>query len=171
MKKGFKWALLAGLLLVSAAANAQVKLGYISSSEIFQAMPERDSATTKLEAYAAELQDQLEVMQVELNTKYQDYLKNATTLSDAIRQTREGELRSIQTRIEETQQLFQQDLAQMEQTLLNPVFDRLTAAIQAVAKANGITAVFESSGGGMLYHDPAGMTDMAPLVKRELGIQ
>ncbi len=170
MKNVLKWILLAGFALCGTAAMGQVKLGFIDSSELFMAMPERDSAIVKLEAYSAELQDQLEVMEVEFNTKYQDYLKNLTTYTDAVRTAKENELNGIRTRLEETNQLFQQELANMQQALLAPINEKMNVAIEKVAKNNGMTAVFDLSAGAVVYHDPATMTDMLPLVKRELGI-
>ncbi len=166
-----KWAMLAGVMLVSAAAMGQVKLGFINSGSLFEVMPERDSAIVKLEAYAADLQEQLDVMQVELHTKFQEYQKNSTTYSDALRSSKEAELQGISQRIEQDRQLFQQDFNNMQQSLMDPVVEKMRAAIEKVSKENGMTAVFDLAAESMLYHDTATMIDMLPLVKAELGIK
>ena len=171
MKNVLKWALLAGMLLAGTAAMGQVKLGFIDSGELFQAMPERDSADVKMQAFAAELQEQLEVMQVELNNKVQEYLKMATTVNETVRASKENELDGLRTRLAETQQLFQQDYNNMQQTLVNPILEKMNAAIEKVSKANGMTAVLDLAAQAMVYHDTATMTDLLPLVKAELGIK
>lgn len=168
MKNVMKWVLLACLVAGSTAAMGQVKLGYINSGELFQLMPERNEAITNLEAYAAELQEQLEQIQVEWNTKFQDYQKNLSTYNDSIRSAKENELQGISDRLQQTQQQFQQDLGNMENTLLTPVVEKMNEAIDKVSKENGMTVVFDVS--SVVYYDAVAMTDMLPLVKRELGI-
>lgn len=168
MKNVMKWVLLACLVAGSTAVMGQVKLGYINSGELFQLMPERNEAITNLEAYAAELQEQLEQIQVEWNTKFQDYQKNLSTYNDSIRSAKENELQGISDRLQQTQQQFQQDLGNMENTLLTPVVEKMNEAIDKVSKENGMTVVFDVS--SVVYYDAVAMTDMLPLVKRELGI-
>ena len=171
MKNGLKLVLVAFLTIVGSAAMAQqVKLGYINSQELFQAMPERDSAFTKLNAYAAELEGQLEMIQVELNNKLQDYQKNAATFTDAIRTMKEKELQDLNARLQQSNQIAQEDLENQQAVLLGPVFEKMNAAIEKTAQANSITAVFDVAAGAMIYHDKNAMVDMLPLVKRELGI-
>ena len=173
MKNALKIILLA-LVVVSATATVkaqQIKLGYISSQDLIMAMPERDSAQVKFEAYALELQDQLELLQVEFNTKYQKFQKEVNTYSEAIREMKAKELNDLNTRMQESQQVAEQDLQRMQGDLYTPIFEKADEAIKKVAKANGITAVFEASQGAMLYFDENTMIDLLPLVKKELGIQ
>lgn len=173
MKNALKLLLLA-LVVMSGTATVkaqQIKLGYISSQELIVAMPERDSAQTKFEAYALELQDQLELLQVEFNTKYQKFQKEVNTYSEAIREMKAKELNELNTRMQESQQVAEQDLQRMQGELYSPIFEKADEAIKKVAKDNSITAVFESAQGAMLYFDENVMIDLLPLVKRELGIQ
>lgn len=170
MKNVMKWMLLACLTVGSTAAMGQVKLGFINSGELFQLMPERQEAYTKLEAYSADLTEQLEQIQVEFNSKLQDYQKNSSTYNDTQRSMKETELQSISSRLQESQQIAENDFAKMQETLLNPVIEKMNNAIQKVAKDNGMTTVFDLAAGALIYHDTSAMTDLLPLVKQELGI-
>ena len=171
MKNVMKLVLAAAFVLGGTTVMAQqIKLGYVNSQELFAAMPERDSAFVKLEAYATELQDQLDLIRVELNTKFQDYQKNMSTYTDGVRNMRESEIQSISTRLQESQQMAEEEIQRAQGELLTPVFDKLNAAIEKVSKDNGLTAVFDVAAGAMIYHDTNTMVDMLPLVKRELGI-
>ena len=164
--------MLAGMLLVSAASMGQVKLGYLDSEALFTAMPERDSAIVKLEAYSAELQQQINVMREELQNKFQDYQKTLATDAPAVRASKETELQAVQERINQNTEIFQQDLMIMQRQLMEPIEEKMRTSIDKVSKANGITAVFDTAPGGpMLFHDPAAMTDLMPLVKADLGIK
>ena len=68
----------------------------------------------------------------------------------------------------ELQGLAQQAIAQEEQELMTPVLEKAQAAIKSVAQANGMLAVFEDA--AMIYFDEVNMTNLTPLVKKELGI-
>ena len=74
------------------------------------AMPESDSAQAKIERLAADYEQQLEEMKVELNKKYDDYLTNRDKYTDLIRQTKEADIQEMQQRIANFEQMAQQDL-------------------------------------------------------------
>ena len=148
----------------------QVKLGYINSQELFVAMPERETAIEQLQGYVAELENQLELIQVELNNKMQEYTKNLATYTDAIRTMKENEINGLNARLQESNQIAEQELQRLQAELLSPVFEKLNEAVEKVAKDNGITVVFDTAAGSMLYHDVSTMIDVLPLAKAELGI-
>ncbi len=172
MKKILGLALFAALILCGSTGNAQqLKFGYINSSMLISVMPERDSAQTKYQAFALELQDQLEGLETEMGTKLQKYQKEVNTYSESVRATKEKELNDLSTRVNEFRQAAQQDLDEMEQSLMRPVIEKANEAIQKVAKANGFVAVFDLAAGSLLYYDSTSMTDILPLVKTELKIK
>jgi len=65
-----------------------LKFGHINRNELIQAMPEFDSARVTLEKLNTELQNAAELLQVELNNKYEAYLKDGKNLTDLVRQTK-----------------------------------------------------------------------------------
>ncbi|MDR2936669.1 MAG: OmpH family outer membrane protein [Rikenellaceae bacterium] len=171
MKKILGPALFAVLILCGSTGYAQqVKLGYVNSSLLISVMPERDSAQTKYQAFALELQDQLEGLETEMGTKLQKYQNEVNTYGEAIRAQKEKELNELSNRVNEFRQAAQQDLDEMEQTLMRPVIEKANEAIQKVAKDNGFTAIFDLAAGALLYYDTATMTDILPLVKTALNI-
>ena len=85
-------------------------------------------------------------------------------------ETKERELQELGQRIQQFQQNAQQEMAQMQQTLMTPVIDKAQAAVTKVAKAQGLTYVFDLSAGALIYYDEAVSVNLLPLVKKELGI-
>ncbi len=168
MKKAMKWVLLTLLVAAGSSAMAQVKLGYINTQELIEAMPERDSANTKYEKLYTELSSQLEEMQVEYQRQLTEYTQQMSTLTPAVQTQREQSLQDMLRRIQESQQLAQQDLERSNQELFAPIVEKATTMIPKVAKDNGITAVFDSP--TLIYYDESTMIDLLPLVKRELGL-
>jgi outer membrane protein len=169
MKKVLKLTLAVVMVMCSTSLFAQ-KFGRINSQEIFASMPETKTAETELQAYAQELSAQIETLQVEFNTKYQEYQKNEATWNESIKQLKNKELVDIDNRIREFQQVAQQDMMKKQEELLAPIRDKATNAINEVAKAGGYIFVYDVTTGTMAYIDVAVVTDLGPAVRAKLGI-
>ena len=120
MKKLIKLTLVVALVLGSSSLFAQ-KLGRINLEEIITLMPEYKEMMTNMEAYSKDLRDNLETIQVELNTKYNDFQKNKATYSEVTRQLKEKELTDLQNRLQEFYQSAQEDLQKKEKELTDPI--------------------------------------------------
>ncbi len=169
MKKILKLTLVAAMMLACTSLYAQ-KLGRVNLEEIVVAMPEYKEMITNMEAYSKDLRDNLETIQVEFNTKYQEYQKNRNTYSEVTRQLKESELGDLQNRLVQFQESAQQDLARRENELTAPILEKAQNAVSKVGKEGGYVAVFNTGIPSMVYYDEAAMTDLTPAVKKELGI-
>ena len=167
MKNVLKLTLALAMMLSCTTLFAQ-KLGRINSQEVMLAMPETAEMQTKLQAVAKDWEENLELINVEFNNKLQEFQKNLNSMSDAARQIKEKDLNDLRQRGTEMQQMAQQDLARQEQELMTPIIEKAQNAIQAVSKAGGFTAIFET--GSLVYFDETTLIDITPLVKKELGI-
>ena len=166
MKKVLKLTLAVVCVMFSTSLFAQ-KIGRISSQEVVVNMTEYKEAQTQIEALAKDLQAQMETIQVEMNTKIQEYQKGAETMTDAVRQLKEKELNDLNTRLQEFNQVAQQELQKKEQELMEPIIKKANEAIAEVSKAGGYTVIFET--GQMIYFDEAQVKDITPEVKAKLG--
>lgn len=161
---------LVALFAATNIASAQPKFGYVNSQEIIFSMPEIAEVQASLEKLQKDLEEQLEIIQVEYNNRLVEYQKNGASYSDAIRQSKEQELMSLQQRYEELGKAGSQDLQNQQTKLMQPVIEKARAAINKVAAEGGYIAVFDMAAGSLAYYDAAQMTDLAPIVKKELGI-
>lgn len=169
MKNALKLTLAVAMILGATSLFAQ-KFGRINTQELIMLMPETKEMQTNMEAYAKNLQDQVESIGVEFNTKLQDYQKNYDTLSDAVRQLKEKELQELQNRRTEFEQVAQQDYQKHQNELLAPIVTKAKEAIDKVAKTGLYTVIFDTSTGSLAYFDEAALTDITPEVKKLLGI-
>lgn len=169
MKKILKLTLAIALLMGSTSLFAQ-KFGRINTQEIIMSMPETKTMQTNMETYAQELQDNIETMQVEFNTKLQDFQKNFNTLTDIAKEMKEKDLNDLQNRIREFQERAQQEYQKKQNELLAPIIEKAKNAIDKISAAGGYLVVFDTSTGSLAYFDEANLTDIAPEVKKELGI-
>lgn len=132
-------------------------------------MPERDSAVIKLQNYAKELEETMQGMQQEFNTKLQTYQQKNATWTAAILEAKTKELEEMQQRLQMFDQNAQQEMAQLQQSLFAPVFEKANKALETIATAGGYTYVFDLSTGTILFKG-ATSNDLLPEVKKELGI-
>ena len=161
MKKTLKLmvvALLFGAAVVVPSKAGAQKFGHINSQEIVALMPERDSAIVKLQKFGKELTEVQQAMQKDFDAKLKEYQDKRATWTEATIKVKEEELTSLQQRIEQYTQTAQQD------------FNSRQEAIDKVAKAQGLTYVFDLATGAIIYTDENTSVNMLPLVKAELGI-
>ncbi len=169
MKNALKLTLAVVMTLGATSLFAQ-KFGRINTQELIMLMPETKEMQTNMEEYAKNLQDQVESIGVEFNNKLQDYQKNYETMSDAVRQLKEKELQELQNRRSEFEQVAQQDYQKHQNELLAPIVNKAKEAIDKVSKAGLYTVIFDTSTGSLAYFDEAALTDIAPEVRKVLGI-
>jgi outer membrane protein len=164
-----KIALIAAAALLSLAASAQdFKLGYVDFTELMQLMPEMDSARVQIDAASLEAQETYQAMVEEYQSKAQQYEQKQSSWTPAIAQSKANELQQIMTRIQEFEQAIQQDLAQLQNSLQAPIYEKAQKAIEEIAKAKGVAAVMEKN--SLLYIDPAQMIDLTPDARLAVGI-
>lgn len=150
-------------------ANAQ-KFGHINTSELVSLMAETDSARVQLEAYQNELIEEMDAMQTEYNTKLNTYQQKNASWTAAIRESKENELLEIRQRLEQFQQTAQQDLANMQQTLMMPVYQKAQEAINKLGKDNNLLYIFDTSAGALIYIDEEQSMNLLSKAKEALGI-
>ena len=150
--------------------NAQkvIKLAHIDSQALLQSMYEYDSAVVKIQAFIKDLQGEIETQQVEINRKSDEFQKNSANLTDLVRTSRQQEIAGMYQRLQEFQQNAEQSLQQEQAKIMQPVQEKATKAIEAVAKENGVTYVLE---GQTLLYKAGDALDLLPLVKQHLGIK
>ena len=160
-------------------ANAQQKFGHLNTDEIYATMPEAKTATAALEAFAKKLNGDLEKMGQEYTTKLKAAQDKQKTLSEANKdvvgkelQAADLELQDLQKRIQDAQGKGNEAIEAKRNELFPPVGQKLSNAVNAVAKEKGLAYVFDISVSqgfnNLLYFD--GGEDITAAVKAKLGI-
>ena len=161
-----KLLILIAVILGVSTVSAQ-KFARINLQDVVMAMPEFEEMQKNLEAFGKDLQEQMEQIQVEFNNKLADFQKNQATMAASIKQMKQQELEQLQQRFGE---IAQQDFQKKQAELFEPVQKKAQEAVQKVSKSAGYIAVFDTSIQSLAYFDEAQLVDIAPLVKKELGI-
>lgn len=147
----------------------ELKFGHVNIQQMVAELPEKIAADKELQSEATKLQEQLQVMQQDLQTKYNGYMAQRDTLPDLIRATKEKEIQDYEQRMQQYSQMAQQSLGQKEQQLLQPIIMKVQKAIDEVGQEQGLIYIFDISTQVVVYHSEKSV-DCAPLVKTKLGV-
>jgi len=164
MKKLFVFALAAFASLGLSAQN----FGRVNFSELVALMPEMDKAREVIAASQKEAEETYSAMVEEFQSKYTQYNQKRDSWTAAIRESKERELSDMQNRIQEFQNNISQELQQQQNQLQAPIYEKANKAVQELAKAKGLTALFDST--QALYFDETKVVDLTPEARKALGI-
>ena len=171
MKTTLKIVVAIAIVALCSNVSAQTqKFAHINIEELIVSMSEYDSAQVKLQREEKGLTQELELLNVERNRKYEEFTKNQAVWTDLVKQSRADEIQSMNQRIEQFQQTAMERLQQMQGELMQPILEKANKAIEFVAKEQGITYVI-SGNPQILLFKAVGTTDLLPDVKKHLGIK
>ncbi len=169
MMKQLKSLLIAALLFVGASqtVSAQAKVAHINVNELMTNMPDMKAANAQLEKLGKTYDTEYNTMVDEFKNKIKKYEAEATTVTDAVNDTRQTEVQDMRARIEQYQQTASKELQTKQEEIVKPILEKARLAIQKVAKAKGYQYVLDASvGSGVLVADGP---DLLADVKKELG--
>ncbi len=173
MKRITKLFILVLMMAATAFSAGAQKFGYLNSAEILSGMAEVKQANSSMEALQKQLQKKGQQMVQAYQTKLQDLQKKeqAGELSPKQIEDEAAKLKGEEEKIGKFQQDMDSQIREKQNTLLQPIFDRVNEAIKNVAKENGYSYVFDrnsAQGSTILYADET--QDVTTLVKAKLGL-
>ena len=158
------------MLFASLQMSAQ-KVGYINTEKILSVIPEYKSAQIQLENLSKQYSQKIESEYAKIETMYQTYQQQKGSLSAQVRAQRENEIISREQNVKELQKTyFGQDglMQKKSEELLNPLKERVDAAIKKIAENGNFMIIFDTSiMQGIAYAKES--DDLSGLVIRALG--
>lgn len=158
--------ILAGGLFCNELSAQKAKFGHVDYAGIIAAMPETDSAQVSVLKLKADLETEAGVMQKEFQTKYEDFAQKQASYSPAVAKVKQKELEDMYDRLQAFAQGAQSQIQAKQMELLEPVQEKVLAAIKEVAKAENFTYVFDVSTVAYGWKT----TDITDKVKAKLGL-
>lgn len=158
------------MLFAAVQMNAQ-KVGYIDTEKILSAIPAYKSAQSQLENLSRQYQGEIEREYAKIETLFNNYQAQKASLSAQARQARENDIIQKEQAVKELQQKYFGQNGQMQaksEQLLNPIKEKVEAAVMALAQGGGYMIVFDvASMQGVAYKDEA--YDLSGMVIKYLG--
>ena len=169
MKKISSVLAIAFILLAAGSVKAQGKIGHIRADDLVALMPERAKIDTVLSKF------QNDSLNTTLNSLVQEYtykdsLLNKTDTSKMPRSVKDqyrSDLQTLAYQVQNWQSIAQQIMQNKQGQLYQPIYKKVSDAINAVAKEKGYAYVFTSD--AWIVAPPA--DDILPLVAAKLGIK
>ena len=169
MRNLMKFVAVSLLVVASTTINAQtLKFGHIELRALIQVMPESATAQTELEKFQNDVQEVFDELNASLQQKYQEFEQMGADVSEVRRNAKITEIQELNQKVENYRNNAMQQIQQKEAELIQPIYDKAEAAIEEVARAQGLIYVFEVQ--AVLYKSNQSV-DLLPLVKEKLGIK
>lgn len=152
----------------SAAAQQQLKFGYTNAELVLYYMPEWQNAEKTLSDKRQQYGNELQTLQAGLQQKLQQYQSQMSLLNEEGRKVKENELKAEDEKIRKKANDYDQELAKLQQSLQNPLTDRINAAIETVSKRMNLALVMNAS--NLLYANSDVAVDITEELFKELGL-
>ena len=156
------------LVVASTAINAQtLKFGHIDLEALIQVMPESVTAQAELDNFQKDLEEVLSELQDGYMQRITEFEQLGTDASEVRRNAKITEIQELDTRITNFRNNAGQQIEQKRAELIQPILSKAEAAIEEVAKAQGLIYVFDTNS---LFYKSNSSIDVLPLVREKLGI-
>lgn len=152
----FLSALVALFLFVSMSSAQAVKIAFVDSDIILRDLPEAQKARKEIEETVKGWQDELEKMSADFQKGLEEYQQKQALFNPEKKQQEEKRLGELQQKAREYQ--FQKfdtqrgELGSLQEKKLNPIREKVLAAIETVAKEEGFAFVFDKVGDAVLLY-------------------
>ena len=139
-----RWLIIGTLVVASSAASAQEsRIGYINTTRITAESGPAKAAQAKLEQEFSKRQKELADQQAAFKAFGEKYERDAPTLSESQRASRQKEGSELGRDLQRKQREFQEDLNGRRNEELQQVLDKATKAVKQVAEAEKYDIVIQ----------------------------
>jgi outer membrane protein len=138
-------------LMLSLPVWAQVKLGYVDLQRALREVTEGQQARQKLEKEIEKRKKELEAEENRLKSEQDNFQKQAAMMSEAARSQKLAELQTNAAAFFQKAQKMQEEMAQIEQSALKNIFEKMDPIVEAIAQREGLTMMFEKSNSGLVW--------------------
>ncbi len=160
-----KSSILAGMVLLSfsAGALADSKIGFVNSQKILNDAPQAARAKKKIEKDFEPRDQELQRIAKQLKTMQESIDKNAVTMAETERRTKEREFGDLNREFQRKQREFREDLSQRQNEEMAAIFERVNKIIKQIAEAEKYDIIFQEA----VYANPR--IDITDKVIKALG--
>lgn len=129
-------ATLMSALFVTGATASELKVGYVNTQRIFRDAPAAQKAAKKLEGEFAKRDQDLQRMSKQLQGLQENLEKNAVTMAEADRRSKEKEFGELSREFQRKQREFREDLNLRQNEENAAVIEKANKAIKQIAESD-----------------------------------
>ena len=151
------------LLSLSAGVLAENKIGFVNSQKILNDAPQAARAKKKIEKDFEKRDQDLQRIAKQLQGMQENLDKNAVTMAESERRTKEREFADLNRDFQRKQRGFREDLSQRQNEEMASIFERVNKIIKQIAEAEKYDIIFQEA----VYANPR--IDITDKVIKALG--
>lgn len=157
--------ILASIALLSFATGvlAEGKIGFVNSQKILNDAPQAARAKKKIEKDFEKRDQDLQRIAKQLQGMQENLDKNAVTMAESERRTKEREFADLNRDFQRKQREFREDLSQRQNEEMAAIFERVNKIIKQIAEAEKYDVIFQEA----VYANPR--IDITDKVIKALG--
>ena len=142
-----KKSILAGIALLSfsAVVLADSKIGFVNSQKILNDAPQAARAKKKIEKDFEPRDQELQRIAKQLKSMQENIDKNAVTMAEGERRTKEREFGDLNREFQRRQRELREDLTQRQNEEMAAIFDRVNKTIKQIADAEKYDIIFQEA--------------------------
>jgi outer membrane protein len=133
------------LLSFSAGALADSKIGAINIQKILADAPQAARAKKKIEKDFEPRDQELQRIAKQLKTMQENIDKNAVTMAETERRTKEREFGDLNREFQRKQREFREDLSQRQNEEMAAIFERVNKIVKQLAEAEKYDIIFQEA--------------------------
>jgi outer membrane protein len=160
-----KKSILAGIAVLSFSGGvmAESKIGFVNSQKILNDAPQAARAKKKIEKDFEKRDQDLQRIAKQLQGLQETLDKNAVTMAESERRTKEREFADLNRDFQRKQREFREDLSQRQNEEMAAIFERVNKIIKQIAEAEKYDIIFQEA----VYANPR--IDITERVIKALG--
>jgi len=139
------------LLLVSARAEAELKVGVVDLQKALEASEEGRKAKGELQKQVEKIQQDLKTRQDELNSLKEEMEKQGSLLNETARYDKEKRYQDKLKDFKRVYEDYQEEMKRVDQALSEKVFKKLAEIIEALGVKEGFDVILEKTNSAVLY--------------------
>ena len=137
----YKFLAFATLFLASLSVYAELKVGFVQVDKILQEAPQTIESNKKLEKEFSSRTDKLKADVKSLKEKESSFSKEALTMKDSERGTKEKSLSQLRVDVQRIERELREDINIRRNEELGGLQEQINKAVTSVAKAEGFDLV------------------------------
>ena len=133
------------LAIFSCGAFAEGKIGFVNSQKILNDAPQAAKAKKKIEKDFEKRDQDLQRIAKQLQGMQENMDKNAVTMAESDRRTKEREFNDLNREFQRKQREFREDLSQRQNEEMASIFERVNKVIKQIAEQDKYDLILQES--------------------------
>lgn len=142
---------------------AESKIGFVNSQRILNDAPQASKAKKRIEKEFEKRDQELQRMAKQVQALQETLEKNALTMAESDRRSKERELSDLNRDFQRKQREFREDLSQRQNDEMASIFEKVNKIIKQIAEAEKYDIIFQDA----VYANPR--IDITEKVIKALG--